>query len=346
MTMEWYPWYYDDFRRDTLHLSLAEDGAYRRMIDEYMRNQGPIPDDDRVIARLLGISHEEWSTVAKTVRSFFRSADGKLHHKRCDIEIAEQSQRITSVSKQRKTAAKARWKNKKQLTPGRTQAVSEPQSGDDADRMRERCGEHATRQDRTRQDKEESSSSAREAEPEKPAAVAIDERLKAAEAILEVLGVQIDRYAQTWSRELNTTETWLNAGYDLAAEIIPAVQSSLARQRLKSGEAWCPGSFGYFTKAIEQAHRERGQSIAPAHDAPAPTSSYAERLAAERRAEIIKSRMDELYKIFGQRARGMITDWPSAGRMDEDAWGQFIEEQRARPRITTSNNENAGGGIP
>ena len=103
--MDWYPWYPEDFRHDTLHLSLAEDGAYRRLIDEYMIRRGPLPDDDCVLGRLLGVGRDEWVLIAPAVRKFFRIRDGKLHHKRCDAELLAQDRRFERFSKRGKKAA-------------------------------------------------------------------------------------------------------------------------------------------------------------------------------------------------------------------------------------------------
>lgn len=106
--MDWYPWYINDFRRDTLHLSLAEDGAYRRLIDEYMSLRAPLPDDDRTLARIVGADLSEWLSVSEKVRSFFRVREGKLHHKRCDQELRAQDIKTKRFSERGKKAAFAK----------------------------------------------------------------------------------------------------------------------------------------------------------------------------------------------------------------------------------------------
>jgi uncharacterized protein YdaU (DUF1376 family) len=118
--VDWYPFYPTDFRRDTLHLSLAEDGAYRRLIDEYMILRGPLPDDDAALSRLLGVGIEEWLKVAPAVRKFFRSAaNGLLFHRRCDREIAAQNNRNSRLSQRGKKAAFAKWNNFNAVHPRR-----------------------------------------------------------------------------------------------------------------------------------------------------------------------------------------------------------------------------------
>src|SRR5215469_8498231 len=68
--MKWFPWYPLEHRRDTYKLSLTEDGAYRRLIDEYMVNREPLPDDDAALARILGVSSEDWLAVANSIDLF------------------------------------------------------------------------------------------------------------------------------------------------------------------------------------------------------------------------------------------------------------------------------------
>jgi uncharacterized protein YdaU (DUF1376 family) len=107
--MDWYPWYPLDFRRKTYRLSLAADGAYRRLIDEYMLNRSGLPNDDRALARVLGVSIEEWMEVAGDVRPFFEVSGPNLFHKRCDQEIRVQDARSERFSERGKKAAFAKY---------------------------------------------------------------------------------------------------------------------------------------------------------------------------------------------------------------------------------------------
>ena len=91
--LTWYPFFVTDYRRDTYHLSLAEDGAYRRLIDEYMITRQPLPNDDEALARIVGIPKAEWTRLAVKVRRFFRLRNDKLWHKRCELELRAQNAR-------------------------------------------------------------------------------------------------------------------------------------------------------------------------------------------------------------------------------------------------------------
>ena len=117
--MKWFPWHPLEHRRDTYKLSLAEDGAYRRLIDEYMVNREPLPDDDAALARILGVSQEDWLAVANSIRPFFKSQDGRLVHKRCASELRAQDQRSERYSERGKKAAFAKYSKPNDLNARR-----------------------------------------------------------------------------------------------------------------------------------------------------------------------------------------------------------------------------------
>ena len=66
--MKWFPWHPVEHKRDTYKLLLSEDGAYRRLIDEYMVNREPLPDDDGALARILGVGLDDWLAISTKVR--------------------------------------------------------------------------------------------------------------------------------------------------------------------------------------------------------------------------------------------------------------------------------------
>jgi uncharacterized protein YdaU (DUF1376 family) len=59
-------------------VSLASPRAQaRHLIDEYMVNREPLPDDDAAPARIFGVGLEDWSALANSIRRFsnHRAAD-------------------------------------------------------------------------------------------------------------------------------------------------------------------------------------------------------------------------------------------------------------------------------
>jgi uncharacterized protein YdaU (DUF1376 family) len=91
--MDWYPWYPQKYERKTLHLSTLEHGAYRLLIDAYMRLEAPIPSDKAWICRATGLSPVQWDMVSLTILEFFvESPDKKrLRNPMCDEQLDVQS---------------------------------------------------------------------------------------------------------------------------------------------------------------------------------------------------------------------------------------------------------------
>lgn len=112
-TRLWYPHYVRDFNAKTAHLSLAERGAYRALMDCYWEAQGPLSNDERALCRMIGAFPDEWEQVRENVLAFFTNRDGKLYHKRIDEEIekakkqhADKAERLAKA-RQRKAELQA-----------------------------------------------------------------------------------------------------------------------------------------------------------------------------------------------------------------------------------------------
>jgi uncharacterized protein YdaU (DUF1376 family) len=95
-----------------MHLDPFQDGCYLRLVDHYMETRQPLPDNDAALARIIGISHEQWLTHASgIVRAFFKAGKGGvLTHKRCDLILKAQDDRTGKKSEIGKKGAEARWK--------------------------------------------------------------------------------------------------------------------------------------------------------------------------------------------------------------------------------------------
>lgn len=94
----YYSWYPSIYERETQSLSLAEDGAYRRLIDHYMTTRSPLPaGNDRAMARILGVGVDEWLAVKPSIETYFKPTDnpvGFWSHGFCEEQIEKQSVRI------------------------------------------------------------------------------------------------------------------------------------------------------------------------------------------------------------------------------------------------------------
>jgi uncharacterized protein YdaU (DUF1376 family) len=94
--------HFGDWARDTVHLSMLEDGAYNRLCDLYYVREAPLPAEVAACCRLArATSTTERGAVKSVLAEFFElTADG-WRHKRCDLEI----ERFRSRSDKAKGAA-------------------------------------------------------------------------------------------------------------------------------------------------------------------------------------------------------------------------------------------------
>lgn len=88
----WMPLYVGDWDSGTRHLDCEQDGAYGRLVRHYWRN-GPLPDDDLQLARIVGISRNKWQKLRAILAAFFVIEAGRWNHKRVDEELAKWTER-------------------------------------------------------------------------------------------------------------------------------------------------------------------------------------------------------------------------------------------------------------
>jgi uncharacterized protein YdaU (DUF1376 family) len=113
--MNYYPFHLGDYAIDTTHLSNDEDLCYRRAIDLYMLQEGPLQDDEanakRTLSRRLRVDEQ---TLQNVLNEFFTLTENGWEHTRCNAEIA----RFRAKSEKAKAAGtlggKGRQANAKQ----------------------------------------------------------------------------------------------------------------------------------------------------------------------------------------------------------------------------------------
>lgn len=104
--MNYYEHHLGDYMRDTAHLSLVEEGVYRRLIDAYYVREKPLPEDIVECCKLArATSKAERQAVAYVLREFFNLESTGYHQKRCDEVIAK----FRDKSEKAKRSANARW---------------------------------------------------------------------------------------------------------------------------------------------------------------------------------------------------------------------------------------------
>ena len=88
MSLAYFPLYPDDFEADTAHLSLAEDGAFNRLLRLCWRTPGCSVPADRtwVYRRLRAYTEADQAIIETILTEFFREVDGRLSNARLTKE--------------------------------------------------------------------------------------------------------------------------------------------------------------------------------------------------------------------------------------------------------------------
>lgn len=101
----WMPLHITDYLADTGHLNAAEHGAYLMLIMHYWQN-GSLPSDERLLARLARMSKDEWEESRDVLAMLFGPG---WTHKRIDAELAKADE----IIEKRRNAALGRHSKSK-----------------------------------------------------------------------------------------------------------------------------------------------------------------------------------------------------------------------------------------
>lgn len=100
------PFFGDAYLADTTHLTTEEHGAYfLLMLAAWRQPDCALPDDDRKLARIAGVSQQKWRSIKATVMDFWTLEKGRFHQARLSKEHAWVREKSKASSK----SAKARW---------------------------------------------------------------------------------------------------------------------------------------------------------------------------------------------------------------------------------------------
>jgi len=133
-------WWIDRWRKSTAYtdMTLAEQGAYRNLLDELWLRNGLLPNDDRILGKVAGDSLE-WPTVrAAVMRRFVKVENGWRHPTHDEVAAAPAAQaakgrmRMAGMTASERSefgrrAAKLRWQNQ-QLNASQMPAECQPPS--------------------------------------------------------------------------------------------------------------------------------------------------------------------------------------------------------------------------
>lgn len=99
-----YPFHLRDYVTKTRHLSLMEDLAYRRLLDAYYTNEGPLPSEPNDCARLIAM-RDHLREVESVLNEFFTCTERGWENDRCEEELSKYRGKADSARK----ANSSRW---------------------------------------------------------------------------------------------------------------------------------------------------------------------------------------------------------------------------------------------
>lgn len=100
------PLFADAYLADTMHLSTEEHGAYLLLLMAAWRfDDCSLPDDDKKLARIVGLSVRRWNQIKDTVREFWTAESGRIFNARLRKERGYVNQKSESNRKN----SRKRW---------------------------------------------------------------------------------------------------------------------------------------------------------------------------------------------------------------------------------------------
>jgi len=105
--MHYYQFNIGDYSSHTKGLSLFEDLAYRRLLDEYYLHERPLNSGIASVARQIGMREQE-QEVKFVLDSFFHLVESGWIHPRADAEIVHYHSKIDQTSRAGKASAQRR----------------------------------------------------------------------------------------------------------------------------------------------------------------------------------------------------------------------------------------------
>lgn len=110
MAVPFMPLYVADYMADTAHLTTVEHGAYLLLIMTYWQRGEALPDDDKKLARIVGLQGRNWKRVRQEIEPFFEFRDNKWVHQRIEhqLTVMRSQSRANSLNGKKGGLAKAK----------------------------------------------------------------------------------------------------------------------------------------------------------------------------------------------------------------------------------------------
>lgn|GEM_PF-812852 len=105
--INYYPFHIGDYIAHTAHLDPIEDCAYRRLLDAYYLNEGPLPADAADVARKIRMKANA-ADVERVLNEFFTLTDDGWLHARCNDEISKMKEKQSKAKASAEASVRAR----------------------------------------------------------------------------------------------------------------------------------------------------------------------------------------------------------------------------------------------
>lgn len=214
--MNYYPFHIGDYAKKTRHLSWDEDMAYRRLMDAYYLQEGPLPGDKRQVYRLvMAATKAQREAVDVVLAEFFELREGGFSNHRCDEELSKWKAKGEKAA----ASAKAKWDRAKAH-------ANAPQSDASAyaDAMRTQCEGNANQEPEPITKTNSALTSAKDARaPEPPVQQADPEHWKISQAILADHQWELD----DWELDFLHSIKWAKTITKAQAEKLKAIQDKV-----------------------------------------------------------------------------------------------------------------------
>ncbi|MCJ9428668.1 YdaU family protein [Kordiimonas marina] len=253
------PLFTDAYLADTRHLTAEEHGAYLLLLMCAWRTRGcRLRDDDRTLARLVGVTAARWRKLRPVLMDFFTTEGGYWQQKKLCAVYEGVQERVT---RNRENGAKggrakaAKLADDKRKGSGATSgAMPDATGGASGAKGSRRVGQKLATKARVQTpkpevaaaacpDNEDGVPSAPPLEPSAGGVTAWRGPVAAAAGLTE------------GGLDLSPLHAWQAAGADLVADVLPVIDRLKRREAAKGGKA--PQSLNYYTAAVLEARDAR-----------------------------------------------------------------------------------------
>ncbi|MCK0068060.1 DUF1376 domain-containing protein [Kordiimonas laminariae] len=222
------PLYTDAYLADTRHLTTEEHGAYLLLLMCMWRTRGcALRDDDKLLARIVGVSSRRWMKLRLVLEDFFLVADGQWQQKKLNLVYEAVAAKVEKNRSNGAKGGKVRAARAKALKNKESLQAPAPSL------VEAKASQTGSKKQATKAKTEsKESSGSREME-------ALYSEVTAASGLL------IGRL------EKALIKAWLDGGCDPQQDILATITRLKEREEIRQGKA--PLHLAYYNAAVEEA---------------------------------------------------------------------------------------------